>query len=74
MPENTNPINVENSVCNVDPKLKTRLVKSYGAENDVKYFFKLCCPQVLKLTNKCTDEVSLIIPKCFEIFSTSIIV
>jgi hypothetical protein len=61
-----NPINVTNSECAILPKLKTKLVKKINA-GAIEYFFELCCPQIITICNPCTDQVSLKIPRCFDV-------
>lgn len=61
-------INVENSVVSLAEKIKIKLCKSYttGASGTINYFFILCGPQIIKISN-CSDYASITIPKCFEI-------
>jgi len=63
------PIRAGNSECALKPKIEVRLTKQYDVSGGVSvlYFFTICCPQVIKVCNACTDHVTLKIPACFKI-------
>jgi hypothetical protein len=59
----TNAISLSNSSCLIREKLKAVLIRDASGN----YYFKLCCPQIVTIQNKCSNRVVVTIPKCFLI-------
>ena len=54
---------VDNSGCQIDTHINMSVVKNLSGD----YFLKLCCPQVIQISNVCENIASLLIPKCFAL-------
>src|SRR5690349_6586412 len=57
------PLCVSNPSCCISSQLKTVLLRDISGN----FYFKLCCPQIIKMCNKCADLVVITIPKCFSV-------